>query len=227
MPRDAHGTREQIMRAAERLFAQYGYANVSLKGINEAAGQLNKSALQYHFGSREGVLAAILREHLVNDDVRTDAAVKVLREQPEVSTYEVMAAATSSILDLLKQGQRGYDVSRICCELGMQLEGGPPTLRKVLGRRPDTVNPFRALLKRANPALNEDVLELRFHLAVRMAFAVVSDRAAELSGNPGHKPLLSHEEFAENLISMLAAAVSAPSGAPDIKGRDDGPARVS
>ena len=42
-------TRDQIIRAAEELFAARGIDGVSLREINRAAGQSNTGAVQYHF----------------------------------------------------------------------------------------------------------------------------------------------------------------------------------
>ena len=53
----------RLLREAERLFARRGLYQVTVREITEAAGQRNVSALNYHFGSREGVLDAILDRH--------------------------------------------------------------------------------------------------------------------------------------------------------------------
>ncbi len=56
-------TRARLIAAAERAFADEGLDNVSLTQINVAAGQKNKSALQYHFQSKAGLLGAIAEKH--------------------------------------------------------------------------------------------------------------------------------------------------------------------
>lgn len=48
-----------IVEHAERLFAEHGISGVSLRDVSAAAGQRNHSAAQYHFGDREGLVAAI------------------------------------------------------------------------------------------------------------------------------------------------------------------------
>lgn len=53
-------TRTLLIDVAERLFAERGLAAVSLRTVGSEAGQRNNSAAQYHFGSREGLLAAIV-----------------------------------------------------------------------------------------------------------------------------------------------------------------------
>ena len=56
-------TRERFIRAAQKLFAERSVDSVSLNEITIAAGQKNRNALQYHFGSRSGLIQAILDHH--------------------------------------------------------------------------------------------------------------------------------------------------------------------
>ena len=63
MPRNADETRAQLIRAAERLFAERGVEAVSLREINRGADQRNATALQYHFEDRDGLVRAILGKH--------------------------------------------------------------------------------------------------------------------------------------------------------------------
>lgn len=59
----ASATREAILAAAERLFAEHGVSAVSLRTIGEAAGQGNNTAVSYHFGSKAELVRAIMRKH--------------------------------------------------------------------------------------------------------------------------------------------------------------------
>ena len=54
-------TRARLLRAAVGVFDRKGYAAASVREIVELAG-VTKPALYYHFGSKEGVLTAVLRE---------------------------------------------------------------------------------------------------------------------------------------------------------------------
>ncbi|OWY63329.1 hypothetical protein B7486_53705 [cyanobacterium TDX16] len=56
-------TRARLLAAAEVLFAQQGIDHVRLTEVNERAGVRNDSAVSYYFGSREGLVAAILDHH--------------------------------------------------------------------------------------------------------------------------------------------------------------------
>jgi AcrR family transcriptional regulator len=57
------GTREVILLAAERLFAERGMRAVSNRQISEAAQQGNNAAVCYHFGTRTDLLRAIESKH--------------------------------------------------------------------------------------------------------------------------------------------------------------------
>jgi AcrR family transcriptional regulator len=63
--RHTHGndTREVILTAAERLFAEHGVAAVSNRQVSEAAGQGNNFAVGYHFGTKNDLVLAIVRRH--------------------------------------------------------------------------------------------------------------------------------------------------------------------
>jgi AcrR family transcriptional regulator len=54
-----------MIRVAERLMAEHGVEAVDLKEIQLRAGQRNRSAVNYHFGDRAGLVAAIIDKHRV------------------------------------------------------------------------------------------------------------------------------------------------------------------
>lgn len=53
-------TRDKLIRAAEELFAAQGVDGAQLRDVVALAGQANPSAVQYHFGSRTGLLDAVM-----------------------------------------------------------------------------------------------------------------------------------------------------------------------
>ena len=71
-------TAEKMLRVAERLIAEKGIDGVSSRELAREAGQKNHSAVNYHFGSFEGLLNAIidLRAKTIND--RREAMLSVL-----------------------------------------------------------------------------------------------------------------------------------------------------
>lgn len=58
---DGDLTRARILESAGQLAAECGYANMTSKQVCERA-HVNMAAVNYHFGSREGLYAAVLAE---------------------------------------------------------------------------------------------------------------------------------------------------------------------
>lgn len=58
-PNDQLDGKARLILAGERLFAKGGIQGASMREIASQAGQGNHAAVQYHFGSREGLVRAI------------------------------------------------------------------------------------------------------------------------------------------------------------------------
>lgn len=59
----AEDTRQSLLRAAERLYAERGISEVSNRQVAEAAGQRNNSAVGYHIGTKDDMVRAISQHH--------------------------------------------------------------------------------------------------------------------------------------------------------------------
>ena len=58
---DGEASRARLLDAAGKLFAERGYASVSTRALAKA-GETNLSAIGYHFGGKEGLYRAVLRQ---------------------------------------------------------------------------------------------------------------------------------------------------------------------
>src|SRR5690349_16572072 len=95
-----------MIDAAERIAAERGLAAMALREVQAAAGQRNKSAAQYHFGSKEGLVEAIATERLgavgarrrqILDDLGPEPSRRALVEAVVVPLAEhVLLAPTPS-----------------------------------------------------------------------------------------------------------------------------------
>jgi len=56
------GTRDRILRSAEKLFAERGYNNVSVRDL-AAEADVNIALIGYHFSNKEGLLLEVYRRH--------------------------------------------------------------------------------------------------------------------------------------------------------------------
>lgn len=94
-----------MIRAAERIGAEKGLAAMSLRAVQEAAGQRNKSAAQYHFGSRRNLVVAVVNARMgpiqerrlqLLADLNGEASLRDLVEILVVPVVEAVLTATPS-----------------------------------------------------------------------------------------------------------------------------------
>jgi TetR/AcrR family transcriptional regulator len=93
---DEHA-RERLLRVAAEVFDRKGYAAASVREIVEGAG-ITKPVLYYHYGSKEGLLLAILEEGARLFDAALARAV----ESPGTARDRLFALC-SGVYDLFKQ----------------------------------------------------------------------------------------------------------------------------
>jgi TetR/AcrR family transcriptional regulator len=77
--RDSGRSRDALLAAAERLFAERGFEATSLTDIGAAAG-LSRGTPNYFFGSKEGLYRAVLERAFEARDRATATAFRPLRE---------------------------------------------------------------------------------------------------------------------------------------------------
>lgn len=80
-------TREAILVAAERLFAEHGVFSVSNRQISEVAEQGNNTAVSYHFGSKAELVRAIVRKHTESIEERRERMLAEIGGSSEVRDW--------------------------------------------------------------------------------------------------------------------------------------------
>jgi TetR/AcrR family transcriptional regulator, regulator of cefoperazone and chloramphenicol sensitivity len=203
VPRDATETRERLLREARRLFATRGVFLTTSREIVEAAGQRNVSALTYHFGSREGVLRAIL--------IRFDEVLDAERGQllarigPDAPTRDLVATLLIPYARPLATPE-GREYLQIVAQLGerfpqwrddTQLTG--PYLRRILG-----------VLERRPAQLRPAVRRERVVAAITLMTAAMAERARFVAARRRRR--LDDAEFLANLADMIVGVLEAPPG---------------
>ncbi|HEY8597442.1 MAG TPA: TetR family transcriptional regulator [Thermomicrobiales bacterium] len=97
--RDADRSRELILEASERLFAERGYEATSLQEIGRAAG-VSRGTPGYFFGSKEQLYRAVLERALA-----AELAFVLAAQERAVATgggaTEALAAVVAGLLDFL------------------------------------------------------------------------------------------------------------------------------
>jgi AcrR family transcriptional regulator len=99
-----------LILAAEQMIAVHGVGAVSLRQINEAAGHKNSGATHYHFGSRQGLIQAVLAYRIGAIAARRAAIVETLQGQPAGPDIRGLVAALANPLveELKPRPDRNY-----------------------------------------------------------------------------------------------------------------------
>ena len=81
-----------MIDAAEAIVAEHGLAAMSLREVGVRAGQLNKTAPQYHFGDRAGLVTAVVETRMAPIDAARGQLLAELDATPPVSVRQLVAA---------------------------------------------------------------------------------------------------------------------------------------
>jgi len=202
VPRDSTATKERLLREAEQLFARRGLYQVTVREITEAAEQRNVSALNYHFGSREGLLDAILTRHGDPTDMARGEILSSLgRDAP---TRDLVAALVVPYASNLARSE-DRDYLRIVAQLSARFStwrepapGTGPYLREILG-----------VLEERPPGLPEPVRRERVVEMIMLMTVAMAERARVIESHR-RSPELAEPTFVENLTDVLVGVLEAP-----------------
>ncbi|ANH36679.1 HTH-type transcriptional regulator TtgR [Nocardioides dokdonensis FR1436] len=201
-------TRRLLVEAASHAFAEHGTTNASLLDITRQAGQRNRGAVHYHFGSRDGLVAAVLDQHATYLGERERALLGRARERPDDLTAAVEAIARP-MTELSEASTSGRHYVMILAELvADERTEINPDVRGALERTGgyEVFDEIRARM----PDMPEDLLEERILLMTGFLLRAISDRARALGKSEPGRPQLPTEHFVANLLRMVVAMLSAP-----------------
>jgi AcrR family transcriptional regulator len=203
MPRDAADTRERLVGAGRRLFAQHGVYATALKAVVEAAGQRNTSALHYHFGGRDGLLAAIIDVH--NSRIEAERR-RMLDAAPEPLTLgQLVEAVVLPQASLLHEpdGRAFLSIVSQLSDLFDRWEDG--------GTPEQALRAFVGIKELLPSALAGNVRHERVTRFLELVSQALGSRARQIDA--GRTPAVAHDIWVSNLIAMAEGALSAPARA--------------
>jgi AcrR family transcriptional regulator len=199
------GTRELILDAAERLFAERGVTAVSNRQVVEAAGQANTSAVGYHFGTKSDLVLAVLHRHLAGMEARR--AAMVARLTPASGLRACMACFVLPFTEHLAAQRSPTWYARFA----LQVMADPFWRLIVL----DDVTSAPALrqavaeLGRRLPALPPEVRLERAEMIRHLIMCVCADRERALQEGTG-SPRADWQDTATGLLDAVTGLCVAP-----------------
>jgi AcrR family transcriptional regulator len=213
-PPSASDTKTRILDAAERLFAQEGFAATSHRHITRAAG-VNLAAVNYHFGSKDELLKAVFARRLepINRGRLERLRAHLEETAPEPPRVEavVRALVEPAFAALQSAGEGGERFMQL---VGRTHSDSSPQIRVCfLGQFEEVHRAFLGALARALPWLEESELMLRYHFAVG-SMAHTLAWLSKLRG-PDVPPILEDPKaLRDSLVRFAAAGLSVPLGKP-------------
>jgi AcrR family transcriptional regulator len=203
VPRKGLPTKEKLTRAAEHLFARTGIDGTLTRDIVARAGQANDSAVHYHFGSRQGLLGAILDKHVQQMEAERRAALKRLGSRPRLGT--LVAAIVEPVAAKLRT-EDGRDFLRIIAQLSGHPAVGTADPEPLRGTALSTQ---LSLLETAcRDKLPQPIALERIAVMITMLTAALAQRARQIEAS--RRLAIDHDAYVANLVNMLTAAVRAP-----------------
>jgi AcrR family transcriptional regulator len=204
-------TRERLLAAAERLFAERGLASVSVRTIAAEAG-VNWSLVGYYFRGKHGLLAEVYRrqcETLNAQRFRLLAAARTsgLRLEPVIEAFVRPALAAI----------QGRQFSRLRARLAA--EDAPLFQQLRADAFDESSRTFVGALKECLPELSEDDVLWRFHFMLGTIYYSASSPQRIKLFSRGRCDPNDLESTLRHLVPFLAAAFRSTPVSTPRKGR--------
>ncbi len=194
----------RIVEVAERLFALHGIDGVSLRQIAAAAGTANNSAVNYHFGSKEGLIAAIFQYRL--PQLTSERKMLAARSDPDdlrsrfeayyLPVLTIAEAPDNHYVSFVEQLQRRWAST-----------GTSATLPDLPTEGQHSIEDFRNDLERLLPHLDAPLRRIRIATAMSTSLYAAADRERAVAGDVERPPF---ELFVSALLDGIVGFLQAP-----------------
>lgn len=201
-------TRHRLVEAATAVFAEHGVFTSSLVEITRRAGQRNRGAVHYHFGTREGLLVAVLHQHAPFLAAREGELLAKARLTSDDDLATVLEAIVRPAVELAETGTSGRQYLVIVGQLVEEFDRLDETVAAALTATGGY--DVYALLAERMPALDESLRNERLALITGFILRSVADRARAVERTTPGRAQLPHERFVRNLVAMAAGMATVP-----------------
>ena len=202
---DAGRTRERLLDAAERLFAERGFEATSMRDVTSKA-KANLAAANYHFGSKEALIRAAF-DRRIGELNRERVALLDQAERGRPSPEAILRAFVAPTVALMKRAPHFL-------ELMGRLESEPEdALRDYVFRTcEEVVRRFERALRVALPRVPVPELFWRMHFVMgALIHTWTCHENLERISN-GRCSMKDEADVTRKLIAFGAAGLAAPVG---------------
>ena len=207
-------TRSAILAAAERLYADRGFGDVTLRDI-VAEANVNLAAVNYHFGSKDELIAELFVTRSIQTNRERLNELKLAEEKGSgrASIEEILRALVGPTLrGCLGPDREGSAAARFM--IRASIESVPP-IRRIKNREIDHLRKFAAAMRRALPGRDEAELYWGLHFALSMAHHTIREKERLAKLSEGKCDLNDVAGIVDRVVGVAAMALMG--GAPASK----------
>jgi AcrR family transcriptional regulator len=210
-------TRTAILAAAERLYADRGFGDVTLRDI-VAAADVNLAAVNYHFGSKDELIAELFvtRSLATNRERLNELKAAELAGGGRAEIDAVLRALVGPPLrGCLGPNRQRSDAARFMIRASIE---SVPAIRKIRNREIDHLRRFAAAMRRSLPDHSDVDIYWGLHFALAMAHQTIRDGERLTKLSEGQCDL---DNVADIIERIVAVSVVGLTERPAQAGSDD------
>lgn len=205
-------TQTRILDAAEELFLQHGFEGASMRMLTARAG-VNLAAINYHFGSKDALIEAVLRRRLDPMNASRVAALDHLEAQAADGPVEpdaIIGAFVGTSLRMIEDARGGgRNFIRL---LGRTYTDPDKKIRALIGQfYAPAMERYKAAFARALPDLPGDELVWRMHFMFgTLSYTLAATDTVQLIAGCKPEDRYDARLLEARLTAFLAAGLLAP-----------------
>jgi AcrR family transcriptional regulator len=205
-------TRNAILTAAERLYADRGFGDVTLRDI-VAEANVNLAAVNYHFGSKDELIAELFvtRSLATNRERLNELKAAEEKGGGRASIEAIMHALVGPTLrGCLGPDREGSTAARFM--IRASIESVPP-IRRIKNREVDHLRKFAAAMRRALPGRDDSELYWGLHFALAMAHHTIREKERLTKLSDGKCDLNDVQAIVDRVVAVSVMALTTGGGA--------------
>ena len=201
-------TVQTLLDVAERLFAERGVSQVSLREIVRESGQRNSSAARYHFGTREALIVAVVERRMAAINSLRHRLLDALERSGHADDLRaVMRASVRAVADQVRATEWGGHYVQIVAELAQWPSDTPET--QVDPAHMSSLGRIETMVQHCVPDLPRAVVQRRMQM-IRGYIAYTLSGWLRLNGPVTAANSRAFRRQVDTLADFLAAGLAGP-----------------
>ena len=192
------------------MFTESGVDEVSMRAVAAESGQRNISAIQYHFGSRDGLFDAVFRRRSLGlSERRGEYLAQIDGAGRGDDVRALIEAAVMPLAEHVRDAPAGSDYARFAARMTRGVDFATCDPEQVGAASHDII---RRLTRILAPLSAQDAA-LRVGMVMNMMVAVLAAYEEQRERDSAARESEYFESMAGHLIDLLTNALRPPAGA--------------